>query len=191
MTYAAAASEPVQTNLLYHLRDIRKTRAGADGFSLHIAGLDVWPGEKVALVGPSGMGKSTALDLLSLSLRPDSPDGEVPGDCFVFSPGGLSYDIGRLWNSGDDESLAPLRLRYLGYVLQTGGLLPFLSTMDNIQVLREAKGLPRLLEADRIFSQMGIAHLLKKMPSTLSVGERQRVAVARAVAAEPAVILAD
>jgi len=76
-------------------------------------------------------------------------------------------------------------------VLQTGGLLPFLSARDNITVVRRAIGLPDDARVDELAERLGIRRLLSLPPNKLSVGERQRVAIARALASEPALILAD
>jgi len=76
-------------------------------------------------------------------------------------------------------------------VLQTGGLLPFLNTRDNIAVVRRAIGLSDDKGVNELAERLSISHLLALSPHKLSVGERQRVAIARALASEPALILAD
>jgi len=84
-------------------------------------------------------------------------------------------------------------MRYLGYVLQTGGLLPFLSAIDNIMLASKVLNVvhERAKAISSICGRLGITPLLRKFPSALSVGERQRVAIARALAHKPTVILAD
>ena len=86
-----------------------------------------------------------------------------------------------------------MRLRHLGYVLQTGGLLPFLSAKENILLHCRSLGIVRQRgeAVDAIVERLGIRHLLGQYPGTLSVGERQRVAIARALAHGPGVVLAD
>lgn len=156
---------------------------GASGFRLEVPRLQVAAGEALAITGPSGCGKSTLLDMLGLVLRPDHADR------FDMGGGDEAVDIGALWTAGSDP-LALLRGRHIGYILQTGGLLPFLSVRDNIALsLRlldmEAPHLPRLVD------RLGLTGLLDKRPAALSVGERQRVAIARALAHRPALVLAD
>ena len=98
-----------------------------------------------------------------------------------------------LWRAGRLDALARLRGKHLGYVLQTGGLLPFLSARDNILLPCRCLGnMGRRLEAVwNMATALGIDRLLLQMPASLSVGERQRVAIARALAHGPAIVLAD
>jgi putative ABC transport system ATP-binding protein len=146
----------------------------------------------VAITGPSGSGKSTLLDLLGLVLRPDA------AGCFMFAPGtaaagiGVARDIARLWANDDRDGLAAIRASSIGYVLQTGGLLPFLNAIENISLSRALLGLADGDGfVDRLTAALGIDRLRTKMPHALSIGERQRVAIARALAHRPALLLAD
>ena len=109
---------------------------------------------------------------------------------------GSSQDSGRLnvaaaWRRGDKDKLAELRMRYIGYVLQTGGLLPFLSVFDNIGLNLRALGRSPQEAVNKLAAQLGIEGQLRKHPMQLSVGERQRAAIARAMAHDPAVVIAD
>jgi putative ABC transport system ATP-binding protein len=149
-------------------------------------------GGLMAIVGPSGCGKSTALDLLACSLRPEITIGTEARFSMRPHPD-TDVDVLGCWRRGGLDRLAGLRLASLGYILQTGGLLPFLSVRENI-VLRckclgsldaRREAIPALVE------RLGIGHLLKKKPDTLSVGERQRVAIASALAHGPPIVLAD
>jgi putative ABC transport system ATP-binding protein len=170
------------------LRGTTRQRGGdVDGFRLEVPALSVRRGECVAVTGPSGCGKSTLLDLLGLVLKPDR--------CAAFeltTRDGESLDIARMWENGNRNSLAETRARHIGYVLQTGGLLPFLPAADNIRLSRALLGLDdsdRLIE--RLAEALKIGHVLAKKPQALSIGERQRVAIARALAHRPAFLLAD
>ncbi|MBR6468037.1 MAG: ABC transporter ATP-binding protein [Desulfovibrio sp.] len=173
---------------VFDLLKVVKTRPGAERYRLEIPAFAVRRGEAIALVGPSGCGKSTALDLLSCALRPDH------GERFVFAPAKEELrDVLACWENGGVNALAPVRMRYLGYVLQTGGLLPFLTARDNILLACKALGIvhERAEAVMEMARTLGIASLLGKYPAQLSVGERQRVAIARALAHRPTVVLAD
>lgn len=123
-----------------------------------------------------------------------APDAPEAATRFLFSPvPEHKTDVLAAWKSGDTDRLASLRLRHLGYVLQTGGLLPFLSARENILLRCKSLGIAeqrREAIAD-LTTRLGITHLLAHFPATLSVGERQRVAVACALAHGPGVVLAD
>ena len=134
-------------------------------------------GEFLAITGASGSGKSTLLHILGGLDRPDS--GEVWLD-------------GRSLSRLDDEALALIRRRRLGFVLQFFNLLPTLTAAENA-------AFPLLLDGDdealarasRSLDRVGLADRVEHRPSQLSGGEQQRVALARALVTEPAVVLAD
>lgn len=180
---AVASEQPP----LYSIRDLSLSRATGPGYRLCLPRLDIAAGDRVAITGPSGCGKSTALDVLGLVLRPD----EVA--CFAFAPPGqASADVAACWRAGKRERLAGLRQRHMGYVLQTGGLLPFLSVAENMELSARALGLAdRREHVAAIAKNLGIERLLSCLPDRLSIGERQRVAIGRALASRPSVILAD
>ena len=171
------------------IRDLVKTYRSRDraDFTLEIPFFRLERGEQIALLGTSGSGKSTFLDLLGLASRPDS--------CGYFSlrlSTGETVQIEELWQRRALDRLTTLRCHWAGYVLQHGGLLPFVSNRENVGLPRAMKGLPedraRLAE---IADKLGIAELLDARPPTLSMGQRQRVAITRALLNEPAIVLAD
>lgn len=150
------------------------------GLIVTIERLLLGAGERAALIGPSGCGKSTSLDLLAAILRPDRADRLMVAGA----------DLVALWAAGAGGVTA-WRGRQVGYVLQTGGLLPFLSVAENIRLGRRLLGLAGWGPARDIAAVLGLEPLLDRHPAQLSVGERQRVAVARALAHEPRLVLAD
>jgi putative ABC transport system ATP-binding protein len=159
---------------------------GALGFELVIEEFSITRGEALALVGPSGSGKSTLLDLLALARRPSSTGR------FLLTPrAGKAIDLGAVWRAGDDDSLTAIRAAHFGYVLQTGGLLPFLSVRRNIALSQAVLGRPDPAHIEALAARLEIAPLLERMPASLSVGQRQRVAIARALAHRPEILLAD
>lgn len=158
--------------------------SGAQSFRLDVPGLSLHPGDRLALLGPSGSGKSTLLELLALALAPDA------AEVFRFTPRGRALNIAVAWRAGGG-ALDAWRARDVGYVLQNGGLLPFLTTADNIALPLDVCGMPRQGEVEGLASRLGIADQLRKKPGALSVGQRQRAAVARAVVHRPALVLAD
>ena len=147
---------------------------------------DVRRGDALALVGPSGSGKSTLLDLLALTLRPSGCAG------FVLSTrtGGM-IDVAALWHQRDEDRLTATRAEHVGYVLQQGGLLPFLSVRQNMGLGQAVLGRPDPARIEALAERLEIAALLDRAPATLSVGQRQRVAIGRALAHRPEIVLAD
>jgi putative ABC transport system ATP-binding protein len=154
---------------------------------LSIPRLDVGRGTRLALIGESGSGKSTLLELLAMILRPSS------SETFSFKPlpGAGGFDVAAGWRGNDADALGRLRSRYIGYVLQYGGLLPYLTVRRNIELPRRLLDLPLDAAAEGLAHKLGIAQQLDKLPATLSVGQRQRAAIARALAHEPPIVIAD
>ncbi|HMB73481.1 MAG TPA: ATP-binding cassette domain-containing protein [Gammaproteobacteria bacterium] len=149
--------------------------------------LDVTRGTKLALIGESGSGKSTLLELLAMILMP------TEAGAFSFAPedGGPASDLDAIWRARGSDALSELRSRYIGYVLQHGGLLPYLSVRRNIELPRQLLGLEVDGVAENLADKLGIAQQLDKLPSALSVGQRQRAAIGRALAHEPPIVIAD
>lgn len=156
-------------------------------FELHVPRFTVLPGQMVAVVGESGCGKSTLLDILALVMVPTRVA------LFRIDPGGgPAWDVAALWEREDEGVLARLRRDSFGYVLQTGGLLPFLSVRGNICLPGRLKGAE--IPAGRLEAlsrRLGIEGCLERMPLSLSIGQRQRVAILRALAHRPRLLLAD
>jgi putative ABC transport system ATP-binding protein len=141
--------------------------------------LAVEPGEFVAIVGPSGSGKSSLLHLLGAMDRPSK------GDVY-FGEQALS--------ELNDSERADLRLRRLGFVFQTFNLLPTLSAAGNVDVAMRLAGTGRAERKARVselLARVGLGERANHLPRQLSGGERQRVAIARALANKPALLLAD
>lgn len=124
--------------------------------------------------------------MLALALAPDE------AAALALRPTGEdAVDAAALWRRRDLDGLAALRAAAIGYVPQTGGLLPFLSVRDNVALPRRLLGLPSDGTVERLAETLGIADHLAKKPGALSIGQRQRTAVARALAHGPALVLAD
>lgn len=161
--------------------------AGATGgFELLVEALSVNRGEAVAFAGPSGSGKSTLLDLLALTLRP-----KHVGSFSLTTRTATTIDLGALWRDRHEDRLTGTRAAHLGYVLQQGGLLPFLSVRQNMALGQAVLGAPDAARIVALARRLEIDALLDRKPATLSVGQRQRVAIGRALAHRPEVILAD
>lgn len=175
------------TAVVYSLRNVVKERLIENaGFRLQIPSIDIHAEENIALVGHSGCGKSTLLDLLALVLHPDKADG------FSISPvGGELDDVEDLWRRKKRDRLSFIRKQHIGYVLQSGGLLPYLTVRENIELPRKLLKLPMDDSIPSISRVLGIHRQLDKLPGLLSAGERQRVAFARALAHRPSILLAD
>ena len=143
----------------------------------------------MALVGDSGCGKSTLLDMLALVMQPTRVGR------FILNPGreqNSAIDVQSLWENGLESRLAQIRRNYMGYVSQTGGLLSFLSVMDNVCLPARIKGSRNYLQqVTALAARLGIEHCLKRKPDYLSIGQRQRAAILRALAHGPNLVLAD
>ncbi len=163
-------------------RDIVKTYRGGDGGQIRVLGgvnLTAGRGEMIAVVGASGAGKSTLLHVLGALERPDR--GEVVIE-------GIS-----LSNRTDDE-LAEIRNRRIGFVFQFHHLLREFSALENVMMPMLIGGAEKPLarsRAEELLSRVGLVQRMHHRPSELSGGEQQRTAVARSLAVDPAILLAD
>jgi lipoprotein-releasing system ATP-binding protein len=150
--------------------------------TLHIlngAELAVWPGQSVALVAPSGVGKSTLLHIAGLLEHPDS--GEV-------------YIHGVATSALSDDVRTRIRRTQIGFVYQAHHLLPEFSAIENVMMPQMIRGLAKDQAARRgaeLLGYLGLKERLTHRPAELSGGEQQRVAIARAVANAPRILLAD
>jgi putative ABC transport system ATP-binding protein len=136
-------------------------------------------GEFVALTGPSGCGKTTLLNIIGGLDRPTSGEVRVEG---------------RSLNDLSHSDLADLRLRRIGFVFQAYNLVPVLSGVENVEFIMQLQGVgkdDRRRRASEVLSSVGLADMQARRPAELSGGQQQRVAVARALASNPAIILAD
>jgi putative ABC transport system ATP-binding protein len=141
--------------------------------------LEIRSGDFAVLVGPSGSGKTTLLNLI----------------------GGLdSPSAGRIWIAGTEtggmsrKQLSEMRLRKIGFVFQEFNLIPVLSALENVEFVMLLQGRPeaeRQARAMDLLKELGLQGLEHRRPAELSGGQQQRVAVARAIAAEPVIVLPD
>jgi putative ABC transport system ATP-binding protein len=173
------------TILLELDRLVASRRHGHSCFQISVDRLAVRAGEPVLVRGRSGSGKSTLMDVLGLVLRPDRQAR------FAFRVNGDAVDVGALQERRDDQALTMLRRKFIGYMPQTGGLLPYLSVIDNILLPARLSDKVAVSHLDHLADALGIARLLRMSPHQLSMGERQRVSLARALVHRPLLILAD
>jgi putative ABC transport system ATP-binding protein len=166
---------------LYTVKDLRKVYRVGDVETVALDGVDleVERGEFTAVAGPSGSGKSTLLHLMGALDRPDG--GEVVLD-------------GRRIDTLERKAAARMRLDHLGFVFQAYNLIPVLSALENAAFVLELRGVgkaERERKAREALEALGMDGLEDRMPNQLSGGQQQRVAVARAIAADPDIVLAD
>jgi putative ABC transport system ATP-binding protein len=150
-----------------------ETVRAVDGVSLQLG-----QGTLVALMGPSGTGKTTLLSMLGCILRPDSGDLSVCGERVV-------------WN---ESNLPAYRRRFFGFIAQRSTLLASLNVRENVEVPLRLAGVAGRELVDRAMHALQIVSLTQRAEypvTVLSAGEKQRVAIARAIAGDPPILLAD
>ena len=135
--------------------------------------------EVLMIMGPSGSGKTTLLSMMGCILRPTS--GEVRID-------------GREVSNLDERALPDIRRKYIGFVFQSFNLFPSLTAQENVELVLRLKHTDRTRFKDQslaLLDQVGLAKRARQYPADLSGGEKQRTALARALAGDPPIILAD
>ncbi|WP_438021958.1 ABC transporter ATP-binding protein [Sorangium sp. So ce233] len=140
-------------------------------------GFEVRRGESVAIIGPSGCGKSSLLNILGCLDRPTEGTYRLGG-----------RDVAEL----DDDELAGLRNKHIGFVFQSFNLLPRMTAAENVELpllygaVKDSRAL-----AESALARVGLAARARHLPSELSGGQRQRVAIARAIVTRPSILLCD
>ena len=152
-----------------------------DPFGLSIPSLSISEGEKIAVTGPSGCGKTTLLNLICGLLSPDSGKVIVDG-----------VDL----TGYNDRDRQDFRIVKMGMIFQEFELLEYLTLLDNVLLPFRINGVLNLSpdivkRAKELCAQVGLADMMHKRPKTLSQGERQRVAICRALITDPPVLLCD
>jgi putative ABC transport system ATP-binding protein len=170
---------------VFSLKNVSKKREkGGNLFELNIDFFQILTGEFVAIVGASGCGKSTLLDMLGLVLKPTSAD--------EFTVSIPQKNFKKNVMDSNEHELANIRKSHVGYVLQTGGLLPFLTVNENIHLPCLINSIDNMEKhIDDLLARLKIKEQKPKKPQFLSGGQRQRVAIARALAHRPPIVLAD
>ena len=166
-----------------HMADGRISLSDGDRrFEVHVPQLQLDAGQALALTGASGSGKTLILELLGLLRAPDA---------------GTSYQVGQLdlaalWQGGArNPKLAETRGRLFGFVPQSGGLLPFLTVAENIALPQRVCDRVDPTWCQALMTRLGLVDQAGQYPAALSIGQRQRTAIARALAHRPQIVIAD
>jgi putative ABC transport system ATP-binding protein len=168
-------------DLTVTLGDVERT------FTLKAGKWNISAGEVIGLTGPSGTGKTLLLELLGMLRAPDAG-----GYRAVPLGKGDAQDFSGFWRAAKAMALcAEARARFFGFVPQTGGLLPFLTVAENVEVSQRIAERPDTAWLKTLLDELGLARIAHLRPGALSIGQRQRVAIARALAHKPFCVIAD
>lgn len=176
-----AAERPAGVDNMIDLRDIYKIYSDGDGEIRALDGINLHVSENefVAIVGQSGSGKSTCMNIIGCLDIPTSGTYHLNG-----------IDVSTM----NEIELAHVRNQTLGFIFQQYNLIPKLTLLENVELPLIYRGLPQKQREERAkiaLERVGLLDRAKKMPSQLSGGQQQRVSIARALAGDPPVILAD
>ncbi len=155
---------------------------GSRRFEVKIPAFRLGAGERIAILGETGSGKTTALDVLALASPPTAADR------FVLRADGTSIDLAA---AGGRRDFARLRARHFGYVLQTSPHFPFLTLTENAALAQRLSGRVEPRRVARLLRETGIDFPARTPVTALSIGQRQRLAVVRALAHAPDFLLCD
>jgi putative ABC transport system ATP-binding protein len=166
---------------LVRIRGVTKRFGEAESEAAVLAGIDleILPGELTLLMGPSGSGKTTLISILAGLLRPTTGRVELCGE-----------PISEL----DEAGVSRVRRRHVGFIFQTYNLFPALSALDNVALGYRMRGqavAPARLSAHAALVGVGLEARTQYLPAKLSSGQKQRVAVARALAGNPSIVIGD
>ena len=161
--------------------DVVKELGQGAGLVLALKGVSMKlvPVELTLLMGPSGSGKTTLLSILGCIMQPTSGKLTIAGQSVI----GLSA-----------EELAKVRRDHIGFIFQSYNLFPTLNAIENVRIALDVRGITGFAatgRAEEVLRDVGLGHRLTNYPGNLSGGEQQRVAVARAIASSPSIVLAD
>lgn len=150
------------------------------------SGLTIKKGSQRFISGPSGSGKTMLLELTG-QIRPPDTGGIVE---VVYD--GRVINTARLWHSPEGRNrLSELRANVFGYVTQVGGLMPFLTARENIEVMGRLRHLRHTFDTDFLLGGLRLSEVAHLKPAALSIGQRQRVSIARALWSKPRILIAD
>jgi len=181
VTSAAALARDTWSGPITHTEDLWRTyqMGSEEVHALRGVSFEIQPGEYVAVMGPSGSGKSTLMNLIG---------------CLDTPSKGRYVLRGKVVSEMNDDELAAIRNREIGFVFQTFNLLPRATALHNVELPLVYAGIPkekRLEQAKRAIEMVDLTDRMTHKPNELSGGQRQRVAIARALVMNPSILLAD